>query len=311
MTGPIEPCARTSSLIRTLGCSPGPSCPRWTTSWPSTWGRAPGMRSVPTWPREPMFGVGGRGRPDSRPRALHPSSRVAARSGGRRRDQRRGAPAGGGDRDTRPAALRCGPDPGAAPAVAARPLTAVVGLLQAVDVELLHLHHGLHDPVRLFRILVSQELAEHGGNDLPRDAELVLEPAALVFGSTGGQLLPQLVHFLLRLAVHEQGYRRRELELRAAVQGVEVLPLELEGAAHHRPLRPGSCVSVPRHPHDFGALEDRHVEVHLLFGVGVEPQERDDLLHGRLAMSERPDRHGSGNQWLIAKNQAAMTGPRG
>jgi len=31
MTGPIEPCARTSSLIRTLGCSPGPSCPRWTT----------------------------------------------------------------------------------------------------------------------------------------------------------------------------------------------------------------------------------------------------------------------------------------
>src|SRR5207248_3113542 len=82
------------------------------------------------------------------PGALHPSSRVAARSGGRRPDQRRGAPAGGGDRDTRPAALRCVPDPGAAPAVAARPLTAVVGLLQAVDVELLHLHHGLHDPVR-------------------------------------------------------------------------------------------------------------------------------------------------------------------
>src|SRR5207253_2106506 len=144
-----------------------------------------------------------------------------------------------------------------------------------------HLRHGLHDPVRLLRILASQQLAQHGGNDLPRQPELVLEPAALVFRSTGGQLLPQLVHFLLRLAVYEQGYRRRELELRAAVQGVKVLTLELEGAAHDRPLRPRPRLAVARHPHDFGALEDRDVEVHRLFGVAVEPD----------AATPQPGRH--------------------
>src|SRR2546423_137949 len=170
----------------------------------------------------------------------------------------------------------------AAPAAAARPLPPVVGLLQALDVELLHLHHRLHDPGRLFRILVPQELAQHGGHDLPRHAELVLEPAALVLRSAAGQLLPQLVHLLLRLTVHEQRYRRREFELGAAVQGVEVLALELERAGHDGPLGPGARVSIARHAPDLRVLENRHVEVHRLFGVAVEPQEWDDLLHGDL-----------------------------
>src|SRR2546426_4011481 len=92
------------------------------------------------------------------------------------------------------------------------------------------------------------------------------------------------VHFLLRLAVHEQRDGRRELELRAAVQGVEVLTFELEGAGHDRPLRPGPRVSIARHTHDLRILEDRHIEVHRLFGLAVEPQERDDLLHVVLSL---------------------------
>src|SRR5438445_123692 len=96
------------------------------------------------------------------------------------------------------------------------------------------------------------------------------------------KLPPQLVHFLLRLAVHEQRDRRRERVLGAAVQGVEVLSLERERAGHDRALGPRPRVAVPRHAPDLRVLEDRHVEIHRLFGVAVEPQERRDLLHGYL-----------------------------
>src|SRR5207237_775640 len=205
-----------------------PSTSRRPTTGASRRSRAPRTAPRPSWCVRRWPSTPAAMRPAAAPRASAPAGAAAATSPSARRsccaasaaggDRRRGAPAGGGDRDARPAALRRGPDPGAAPATAARPLAPVVGLLQTFDVQLLHLHHGLHDPVRLLRILVSQQLAQHGGNDLPRQPELVLEPAALVFRSTGGQLLPQLVHFLLRLAVYEQGYRRRELELRAAVQ---------------------------------------------------------------------------------------------
>src|SRR5439155_12967057 len=107
----------------------------------------------------------------------------------------------------------------------------------------------------------------------------VLKPAALIFSAAGGQLLPQLVYFLLCLAVHEERYRRREFELWAAVQGVEVLTLELERARHDRPLRPRPGVSISRDAHHLRILEDRHVEIHRLFGLAVEPQERGNLLH--------------------------------
>src|SRR5437660_11808739 len=163
-------------------------------------------------------------------------------------------------------------------------LSAVVRLLQGVDVELLHPQHRLHGRVGLLRILVSQHLAQGGGNDLPGQAVLVLEPAAWVFSTGRRQLRPERIDFLLRLTVDEQGYRLRELELRAAVQGVEVLTLELEGAGHDRPLHARPGVSVSRDAHDPRILEDRHIEVHRLFGVAVEPQERDDLLHRALAI---------------------------
>ena len=51
---------------------------------------------------------------------------------------------------------------------------------------------------------------EHSvGDDLPRHAKLVCEPAALHFLATVAELVPVVVDFFLRLAVHDEGKRRR------------------------------------------------------------------------------------------------------
>src|SRR5207249_1248308 len=122
--------------------------------------------------------------------------------------------------------------------------------LQPVYVDLLHLKHRLHDPRRFLRILIAQQLAEYGGNDLPGEAELVLEPAALVDSAARRELVPQFVDLLLVLAAHEQGDGGSKLVLRAAVQRVEVLSLELKSRGHDRAFRPWSRRAIPRDPSD-------------------------------------------------------------
>src|SRR5262245_64049131 len=78
---------------------------------------------------------------------------------------------------------------------------------QGLDVELLHLQHRRHHPLRFRRVLVPHQLEQRGGADLPRDPELVLEPAALDFLPAGGELGPEVVDFRLGLAVHDQRER--------------------------------------------------------------------------------------------------------
>src|SRR5207247_1305376 len=56
---------------------------------------------------------------------------------------------------------------------------------------------------RLLGIFVSQHPPQRGGNDLPGQAILVLQPTALILSTARRQLLPQLVHLRLRLAIHE------------------------------------------------------------------------------------------------------------
>src|SRR5439155_17674756 len=68
-------------------------------------------------------------------------------------------------------------------------LSSVVGLLQAFDIDLGHLQHRLHDPVCLGGVFVPQQLAQNSGNDLPRQAILVVEPAALVFPAACRELV--------------------------------------------------------------------------------------------------------------------------
>src|SRR5262245_39393072 len=54
------------------------------------------------------------------------------------------------------------------------------GFLQLGDVDLLHLQHRLHDPVGLLAVGIARHLGHEGGDDLPGEAILVLEPAALL-----------------------------------------------------------------------------------------------------------------------------------
>src|SRR5207245_11125255 len=98
---------------------------------------------------------------------------------------------------------------------------------------------------RLLAVFFSQQLAQNRGNHLPRQAEFVLEPPALDFLAAGGELLPEMVHFLLALAVDDEGYRLGELEHRPAVQRDEILARALESHRHDRSLRSAGGLGPP------------------------------------------------------------------
>src|SRR5207245_1523486 len=118
------------------------------------------------------------------------------------------------------------------------------------------------------------ELREVGGAEL---AHVVGLPG-IVACAADGELLPEMVHFLLALAVDDEGYRLAELEHRPAVQRDEILARELESHRHDRSLRSagglGPLFVVASGASDLRVLEDRRVEVHGLFSLVIEPQER-------------------------------------
>src|SRR5262245_42329025 len=74
---------------------------------------------------------------------------------------------------------------------------AAVRPLQPRDVDLLHLEHRVHDPLRLRGIGIAEHLAEHRGRDLPGQPVPVLEPAARALLAAGGQPVPVVVHLVL------------------------------------------------------------------------------------------------------------------
>src|SRR5438093_11121092 len=164
--------------------------------------------------------------------------------------------------------------------------SAFVGLLEPFDVDLLHLEHRGHDAFRFFGILVLQHLRQDRRNDLPRHAEAILEPAALHFLAARGQLLPEMVHFLLRLAVHHQRDRLGELEERPAIERHEPLAIQFELDGHDRALRSSRGLRrrfvVTGDVSDLGVSKDRRIEPGRLFALAVEPQTHTDLLHGSL-----------------------------
>src|SRR3954468_22126952 len=91
--------------------------------------------------------------------------------------------------------------------------------LQGADVELRHAHQGGQDALRPAG--VGQELRQDGGDDLPRQAEAVLEPAALLGRgvAAGPELLPVAVDLVLRGARDLERDGLVELEDRPAVEG--------------------------------------------------------------------------------------------
>src|SRR5258708_6440608 len=153
---------------------------------------------------------------------------------------------------------------------------------QGRDIDLAHLQHRAHDPLRRFGISVRQHLRHGLRDDLPREAELVLEPPAGALFPVLCQLAPEVVDLLLRFAVDLERHRLVELEMRAAVERQEFLPFELELHGHHRSrllaVNLESLFSIAADFPDFGILEDGSVKFRRLLGLRVEPQARRDLL---------------------------------
>src|SRR6267378_1637468 len=158
-------------------------------------------------------------------------------------------------------------------------LFAPISSLQAFDVNLPHFQHGFENPLRFYRVFVLHQFEQRLGNDLPRYAKFVLQPCALIFSSASGELLPQLIHFRLRLAVYKERYGWRKSVVRATVQCHELLPFELENHRHHGSFRSRSRFSVTGNVQDFRVLENGSIKVCRVFGFVVKPQEWSNFLH--------------------------------
>ena len=62
------------------------------------------------------------------------------------------------------------------------------------EVDFLHLHHGLHGALAAGFVGAADEIGHGAGDDLPGEAKLVLEPAALAFlAAVGDQSVPVAV----------------------------------------------------------------------------------------------------------------------
>src|SRR5207245_310991 len=77
--------------------------------------------------------------------------------------------------------------------------SALVGYaLQLRAVDLPHAQHRLHDPLHLLDIGVTEQLRhDRSENDLPRHAELVLQPAARALLPAIRELRPEAVDLVL------------------------------------------------------------------------------------------------------------------
>ena len=84
-----------------------------------------------------------------------------------------------------------------------------------------------------------EQLVQPRRDDLPREAEPVLEPAARALLAALRELAPVLVDLVLRLAADLERDRLAEREVGAAVEGDELLAVELELDGHDRALGPG------------------------------------------------------------------------
>ena len=86
--------------------------------------------------------------------------------------------------------------------------------------------------------------AQPGGDDLPRQAVPVLQPAALALFAAVGELVPVVVDLVLVGAVDQERDRLVEGELRATVDGGVLLAVEHEVDRQHRARRSRARLAV-------------------------------------------------------------------
>src|SRR6185369_901120 len=90
-----------------------------------------------------------------------------------------------------------------------------------------------------------QQCEQRCRNDLPRQAVFIFQPAALYFLPAFSEPVPKMIDFLLRLAIDDERNRFGKLELRSAVEGCELQPLEFERDGHDAAFRSGAAFAVP------------------------------------------------------------------
>src|SRR5262249_44492129 len=127
-------------------------------------------------------------------------------------------------------------------------------------------------------------LRQCSGQDLPGEAELVLQPAAAAFRSAFCQLAPEVIDVLLRVAQNLERDRLGELEERSAVEGEKLQAVDLKSDGHDRSgVLAVDILSLPSIAADLSQLcvgKDRNVVVGCHFGLGIEPQARRDAFRG-------------------------------
>src|SRR5438874_423847 len=151
--------------------------------------------------------------------------------------------------------------------------------LERCEIDLFHLHQCMHQPLHPSRILAP--LVPLVRRYLPGKTVFIRKPAALHFlAAAGYELLPIIIDLLLRLAVDHERDRCGELELRPAVQGYELLSIQLERHRHHRALLPRRLFpGVMSHCLDLRILEHGDIELHRLLSLIIEPQKWSNFLH--------------------------------
>ena len=90
----------------------------------------------------------------------------------------------------------------------------------------------------------------------------------------------KIIDLLLRVAVDHERDGFGELELRSAVQGGELLAIQLQGHRHHLAFLFGKFFAgVMRDLFHLRILEHRDVEICRFFRLIIEPQHWSNTLH--------------------------------
>src|SRR4051812_6040592 len=110
--------------------------------------------------------------------------------------------------------------------------------LQLRAVELPHREHRLHHALHLRRVGVGHELVEQRGDDLPREAEAILQPPALALLTPAlDEAVPEVIDLGLVLAEDLERDGLAQRELRTTVEGSERPAFELELDRHDTAFR--------------------------------------------------------------------------